>query len=142
MFAVLILISVGIIEIIGSIFDIFNYLTGKYDLLELRNETLLKIIGAIDYFLISAIFIIFAIGIYILFVGDQRFTAMIQSIHALNVRNLDELKGKIAKVVIMVLIFAFFRAALYMNYSTPFDLLYLGLGIFFIGAALYLTHRE
>ncbi len=140
--AVGILIVVGFLEIVGSLFTINDYLSGKIDLLTLRNEVLLKIIGAVDIFLISTILILFATGLYSLFIHNPKFSALLRESPALGVKNLDELKNKIAKVVIMVLILTFFRSAVYMKYTNSLDLFYLGLGVLALGIAIFITHKS
>ena len=137
-----ILIVVGCFEVIEGIFTINDYLNGKIDLLTLRNEILLKIIGAVDIFLISTILILFATGLYSLFINSPRFSAVLRESPALGVKNLDELKNKIAKVVIMVLILTFFRSAVYMKYTNSLDLFYLGLGVLALGVAIFITHKS
>jgi uncharacterized membrane protein YqhA len=55
------------------------------------------------------------------------------------VESLDDLKDRIAKLILLVLIVEFFQYALKLTYATPLDLLYLAVGILFIGGALYLS---
>ncbi|NWG87245.1 MAG: YqhA family protein, partial [Hydrogenophilaceae bacterium] len=56
--------------------------------------------------------------------------------------SLDDLKARLAKVILMILIVTLFEEALKMKLETTLDLLYLGGGIALIGLALYLTHKS
>jgi uncharacterized membrane protein YqhA len=53
---------------------------------------------------------------------------------------LDDLKSRLAKVILMILIVRFFEYALRINFSTALDLLMLAAGIALIGLSLYLSH--
>lgn len=56
------------------------------------------------------------------------------------IKNLDDLKTRLGKVVLMILIVKFFEHALEMHFTSALDLVYFGGGIALIGVALYLTH--
>jgi uncharacterized membrane protein YqhA len=53
---------------------------------------------------------------------------------------LDDLKGRLAKVILMILIVTLFEEALNLKIENPLDLLYLGASIALVAAALYLSH--
>ena len=101
------------------------------------------IIGAVDLYLIAVVMLIFAFGIYELFIskidaaedGNEQNGSTILAIHSL-----DQLKDKIAKVIIMVLVVSFFQKVLHTNFTTPLEMLYfafsitaLSLGLYFLG---------
>jgi len=65
-----------------------------------------------------------------------------KSSKVLFITNLDDLKTKLGRVVIMVLIVVFFKQALEMTYTSPLDLLYLSLGALGISLALYFTRAR
>jgi uncharacterized membrane protein YqhA len=50
---------------------------------------------------------------------------------------LDQLKDKIAKVIIMVLIVNYFQRVLHTKYETPLELLYFALAITALAVGLY-----
>ena len=56
------------------------------------------------------------------------------------VSSLDDLKSRLAKVILLILIVKFFEHALSMHFSTSLDMLYFAGGIALIGLALYLSH--
>jgi uncharacterized membrane protein YqhA len=58
------------------------------------------------------------------------------------IHDLDQLKEKIAKVVIMVLIVTFFKHAINFKYDEMINLLYLSIGILLIAISIYLTHSS
>ena len=58
------------------------------------------------------------------------------------IHSLDDLKNRLAKVILMILIVKFFEHAIAMHYDTPASLTYLAGGIALIGLALYLVHMS
>ena len=54
---------------------------------------------------------------------------------------MDELKDKLGKVVIMVLIVGFFKRVINMNFETPMQMLYLSGSILMLALALYFMHK-
>ena len=109
-----------------------------------NNELLFKIISAIDLFLIGIVLLIFGFGIYELFVSEIDFANAKFTESTLKIRDLDQLKNKIIKVIIIVLIVKFFEKVLKYseNFTTPMDLLYFGLSILSICLCYYLINRK
>src|SRR6056300_83668 len=107
-----------------------------------NNELLFKIISAIDLFLIGIVLLIFGFGIYELFVSEIDFANAKFTESTLKIRDLDQLKNKIIKVIIIVLIVKFFEKVLKYseNFTTPMDLLYFGLSILSICLGYYLIN--
>ena len=60
----------------------------------------------------------------------------------LEIKDLDELKNKIIKVIIMVLIVTFFERVLKMEYSEPLEMLYFALSIFALSFGVYLIRKH
>ncbi|MBL8145734.1 MAG: YqhA family protein [Anaerolineae bacterium] len=110
--------------------------------LEQQAIILSDVVGVVDQYLIVAILVIFADGMYELFVGNIS-AAEKSSIgpRVLVIRNLDDLKDKLVSVVLVILVVKFFQQALKMHYETPTDLLLLAAGIAAVGAALFLTKK-
>jgi uncharacterized membrane protein YqhA len=108
-----------------------------------RATLLGTIIRAIDIYLLAAILLIFALGLYELFIGKieaAERTAFAPRL--LLIESVDDLKDRLAKVVLLVLIVEFLQYALGAHYTSALDLLYLAIGIALIGAALYLTSKH
>jgi uncharacterized membrane protein YqhA len=107
----------------------------------LREDLIAGTVKAVDAYLIAAILLIFALGLYELFIDriDPSETAARMVPHLLQIASVDDLKDRIAKLVLLVIIIEFFVYALKVKYATPPDLLYLAVGVLFIGGALYLS---
>ncbi|HBE93825.1 MAG TPA: hypothetical protein DDW55_15420 [Gammaproteobacteria bacterium] len=108
---------------------------------ELRATLITHVVEIIDGFLLATVLLIFALGLYELFIS--KIDAAEESKSANNVlmiNSLDDLKTRLAKVVLMILIVKFFEHALSMHFSTALDMLYFAGGIALIGLALYLSH--
>jgi uncharacterized membrane protein YqhA len=56
------------------------------------------------------------------------------------VKSLDDLKARLAKVILIILIVETFKDAFELKAQSPLELLYVGATIALIGLALYLTH--
>ena len=109
--------------------------------LALRSTTITHVVELIDGYLLATVLLIFALGLYELFISkiDEAENADNAS-KVLLIQNLDDLKTRLAKVILMILIVKFFEFALEMHFDTPMDLLLFAAGIALIGLALYLTH--
>ena len=100
------------------------------------------IIGAVDLYLIAVVLLIFSFGIYELFISeiDDAEESEIGS-KILAIHSLDELKDKLGKVVVMVLIVSFFKKVMHMDFGTPLEMLYLAGSILALALALYYMHK-
>jgi len=150
---------ITILAVILSILSAFTLiLIGSWDIIEAvifynplfdasissNNELLFKLISAIDLFLIGIVLLIFGFGIYELFVSEIDFANAKFTESTLKIRDLDQLKNKIIKVIIIVLIVKFFEKVLKFseNFTTPMDILYFGLSILSICVGYYLINRK
>lgn len=109
----------------------------------LRSQTVTHIVEVIDGYLLATVLLIFALGLYELFISkiDEASESETAS-GVLLINSLDDLKARLAKVILMILIVRYFEHVVNMTFETPLDILYLALGISFIGLALYLTHKS
>jgi len=132
--------------IIGS-WDILHSIVFKNPLtnesINNNNDLLFKIISSIDMFLIGIVLLIFGFGVYELFISEidiakDKFSS------TLKISTLDQLKNKIIKVVIIVLIVKFFEKILKLtpNFNTPQDLLLLSVSILAICLGFYLINKK
>ena len=150
---------ITILAVILSIFSAFTLIViASWDIIEAvifynplfdasissNNELLFKLISAIDLFLIGIVLLIFGFGIYELFVSEIDFANAKFSESTLKIRDLDQLKNKIIKVIIIVLIVKFFEKVLKFseNFTTPMDILYFGLSILSICVGYYLINMK
>lgn len=108
---------------------------------QLRGETITHVVEMVDGYLLGTVLLIFALGLYELFISkiDQAQGAETSS-NVLLIDNLDDLKNRLAKVILMILIVKYFENAIEMKFNTPLNLLYLAGGITLIGFAIYLSH--
>lgn len=110
---------------------------------ELRSVTIAHVVEIVDGYLLATVLLIFALGLYELFISPiDRAESSETASNVLLIHSLDDLKNRLAKVILMILIVKFFEHAIGMNYASPVDLLYLSGGITLIGLALYFTHMS
>jgi uncharacterized membrane protein YqhA len=123
-----------------------HYASSEMDVVtraNLRGETVTHIVEVIDGFLLASVLLIFAMGLYELFIGKIDVAGDSEtSKNVLHIDTLDDLKNRLAKVILMILIVNFFEQVLKMQFETPQSLIYLSGGIALIGLALYLTHQS
>ena len=131
--------------VLGS-YEIMNTLFTKLPSLLMgethdHSELLYKLITAVDLYLIGVVLLIFGFGIYELFISKIDIARRDETVTILEIENLEELKNKIIKVIIMVLIVSFFERILKISesFSEPIDMAYfafsilgLSLGVYFI----------
>ncbi len=123
----------GSIEIFETAKHLIPDASQKHDF----STLLIGIIGAIDLYLIGIVLLIFAFGIYELFISEIDIARQDKTVHILEVHSLDELKNKLLKVVVMVLIVSFFKSILSTTFSTALEMLYLGLSILAIAGCVF-----
>lgn len=108
----------------------------------LRAETVSHIVEVVDGYLLATVMLIFSLGLYELFISDiDPAKGSKASSRVLVIHDLDDLKGRLAKVIVMILIVSLFEHALKMQMDGPVDLLYFGGSIALIGLALFLMHK-
>ncbi len=128
-----------------EIFDpISNLFSHGFHISEEEHEHLVgAIVGAIDLYLIATVLIIFSLGLYELFISKiDEAESDENSSKILAIHSLDDLKEKLAKVVLMVLIVTFFKYAIHIKYETPLQTLYLAVGVLMLALALYFSHKK
>ena len=98
------------------------------------------IIGAVDLYLIAVVMFIFSFGLYELFISDIDAAEGKNGSKLLAIHSLDQLKDKIAKVIVMVLVVNFFQRVIHTSFATPLEMLYfagsitlLAVGLYFLG---------
>ena len=144
--------------ILSIISSITLFLLGGWDIIEAtifknplfnqnvktNNDLLFKIISSVDLFLIGIVLLIFGFGVYELFISEIDFAKEKFVDSTLKINNLDQLKNKIIKVIIIVLIVKFFEKVLKLshNFTTPHDLLLFSISILSICIGYYLINRK
>ena len=130
------------VEVVHLLAYLGDYHTLEYaERAALKSKVIGTVIGAVDGFLIGAIMLIFSLGLYELFISKLTIAKKAYGASQILVINsLDDLKDKLAKVILLVLVVMFFEAAIYLKPSTPIDLLYYAIGIALVGLSLYFSH--
>ncbi len=109
---------------------------------ELKSATVAHVVGSVDGFLLGIIMLIFALGLYELFISKIDAAANnATSSKILMINSLDDLKDKLAKVILMILIVMFFEQAVFLKPTGPLELLYYSLAIMLIALALYFSQK-
>jgi len=107
----------------------------------MRLLAITHVVEIVDGFLLAAFLIIFGLGLYELFISKidaAAGSAFADSILA--VRTLDDLKSKLAKVIVIMLVVKFFEKAAALHTAGAQDLVLLAGAIALIGLALFLVH--
>lgn len=132
--------SVEIFYLVGSLME---YHTLEYaERAAMKSKAIGIVIGAVDGFLIGAIMLIFSLGLYELFIAKFN---MDKSVHGasqiLIINSLDDLKDKLSKVILLVLVVMFFEAAIYLKPESTLELLYYSIGIALVSLAMFFSHK-
>ena len=136
--ACVVLFLFGSYEIVHVIYDNIFLVTDDMHLV--HSNLLVAFIEAIDLYLIGIVLLIFSFGIYELFISQIDVARRDKAITILEIKDLDELKNKIIKVIIMVLIVSFFSKVLNYSdqYDEPLEMLYFALSILALSLGVYL----
>jgi len=98
-------------------------------------------VGVVDGYLITAALFIFSLGFYEVFVSQidiKEKTYLTNTLFEIN--TFDGIKNLLARMIMLILMVKLLQQALRLKYNEPLDLLYLGLGVLFVGAGIYLGH--
>ena len=106
-----------------------------------HSEVVGEIVGAIDLYLMALVLYIFSFGIYELFISEIAQLKQSNQSKVLEVHSLDELKDKLGKVIVMVLIVNFFQRVLHASFTTPLEMAYLAASILALCLGLYFLHK-
>ncbi|MBF44710.1 MAG: hypothetical protein CMD38_00125 [Flavobacteriales bacterium] len=132
---------------IGS-WDIINSIINQNPLfnpnINNNNDLLFNIISSIDLFLIGIVLLIFGFGVYELFINEIDFAKGKFSDSTLKIKSLDQLKNKIIKVIIIVLIVKFFEKILKLTpeFTSPNDVLLFSISILAICIGYFLINKK
>ena len=100
------------------------------------------VITAVDDFLLAMVLLIFALGVYELFISKIDFAREEDTASSiLQIKSLDDLKDRLGKVILMILIVSFFKNVISVKFDDPLNILYMGGGIALVALAGYLGHK-
>ncbi len=140
----LLLFVITSVDVFALLVHIFDYIIATSDVRKvLKIELVAHTVGSIDGFLLATILLIFSLGLYELFISDiDEAKESDQSSKVLVINSLDDLKSKLAKVILMILVVTFFEVSLLMSFDSSLDLIYFSLGILMVSLALYFSSKS
>ncbi len=113
------------------------------EMVQKRLETVAKVVKVVDLYLVATFMLIFSMGLYELFIGKIEVAEQSEVARRLLViRDLDDLKDRLAKIVLLIMAMLFLEHALRLQPREPIDLLYLGVGVVLISLSLFLTQKK
>ncbi len=136
--ALFIVASADVWSVALSVFH--NYFGGLHPD-DFHEKIVAELIGAVDLYLIALVLFIFGFGLYELFISKIDVAERSAASRILEIHSLDELKDKLAKVIVMVLIVSFFKRAMHTPYNNALDMLMLAGSILFLALAFYFMHK-
>ncbi len=109
---------------------------------ESKAEAVAQVVEVIDIFLLAIVLLIFGLGLYELYISkiDHAYEDDNDaSSHLLSINSLDDLKARLGKVIMMILVVKFFEMAIGMEIEDTMSLLMFGAGVLMTAGALILT---
>ncbi|MBO1437801.1 YqhA family protein [Meiothermus sp. CFH 77666] len=98
-------------------------------------------VGAVDLALLASVLIIFALGLYELFIAEvTRLEGSLNNV--LRVHSLNDLKTKLGQVILMILVVKFFEKAQAFAPKGALDFLFYAGAVALLGAALWLVQAR
>ncbi|MEA2100216.1 MAG: YqhA family protein [Campylobacterota bacterium] len=134
-----ILFAVASVDIVVTAkYVVTTYFTGAHPA-NFHEDVVGGIIGAVDLYLIGVVMLLFSFGLYELFISDidAAKDANGNENQLLAIHSLDQLKDKISKVIVMVLVVSFFQKVGHTEFNGALDMLYLALSITAVSVGLY-----
>ncbi len=134
-----VLFAVASIDVLSTANYVFTtYTTGAHPE-RFHEDVVGGIIGAVDLYLIGVVMLLFSFGLYELFISDidAAKTDEGRESKILAIHSLDQLKDKISKVIVMVLVVGFFQKVGHTEYKTALDMFYFALSITAVAVGLY-----
>ncbi|MBP6324648.1 MAG: YqhA family protein [Sulfurospirillum sp.] len=135
------LFVIGSADLYHVVISTYQYFFSGVHPEDFHADIVAEIIGAIDLYLIAVVLLIFGFGIYELFISEIDVAKGSGGDKVLYVASLDELKDKIAKVIVMVLVVSFFQRILHTEYKGALEMLYFSISIAALALGLYFLHK-
>jgi uncharacterized membrane protein YqhA len=115
---------------------------GSYERNLVRAKVISHLVESVDGYLLASTMLIFGLGLYELFIRELAPAENSeQAGNVLVIHSLDDLKDRLAKMLLLMLAIKYFATAIEMDFKTPLDMLYLAGGILLIGAAVWLSSQ-
>jgi uncharacterized membrane protein YqhA len=146
-FAVLFMTVIDLFHVVTPVLKRIVNFEFTTDASQLHEETLKHVVGLVDSFLVAIFLLLFAYGMYELFVSeldparkDAKSKGATAVLGLLPIRNLDDLKSNLVKVITAILIVTLFEHAVAVEIGTPIELVYFAGTILLVALALYVIH--
>jgi len=134
------LVILGCGEVFHLVSSLFNHLFDHGSDVS-RDHLILIVIEILDTFLLSSILFIFSFGLYELFISSLEDSKTHQS-QAFKISSIDELKAKLGKVVVMLLVIKIFAFTIELKPSNILELLYFAVIVLLVAISLWLGHGK
>jgi uncharacterized membrane protein YqhA len=136
------MLFVSSVDLVHLARDVLSYSDprGPSEHEDIRSAVVVHVVQLIDGYLLSTVLLIFAFGLYEVFIHKLHDDATQEASRILVIHGIDDLKDRLAKLVLLILVVKFFEHALSMEFATPLHLVYLAVGVVLIAAALHLSH--
>jgi len=141
MVGAIILFIVASVDIYHVATQTIAYYTGGDHPKDFHGDVVGGIIGAVDLYLMAVVMLIFSFGLYELFISEIDVAKHHGASKVLEIHSLDELKDKLAKVIVMVLVVSFFQRVLHTNYDGALQMFYFAGSILALSIGLYFLHK-
>jgi uncharacterized membrane protein YqhA len=135
----IVLFIVASVDVYNTAVFVFNTYMHHAHPATFHEDVVGGIIGAVDLYLIGVVMLLFAFGLYELFISEIDAAKDMEGKEnrILAIHSLDQLKDKISKVIVMVLVVGFFQKVGHTEYHGALDMLYFALSITAVAVGLY-----
>jgi len=123
--------------------EFFNVYALGHEVANFHTVVVSHVITAVDDFLLAIVLLIFGLGVYELHIDKLDLARDHPAAgKLLKIESLDDLKERLGKVILMILIVAFFKNVLHVEFQQPLDILYMGGGILLVALAGYFGNKS
>jgi uncharacterized membrane protein YqhA len=110
---------------------------------DIHAATLKHVVKIVDFYLLGSALLIFGLGLYELFISriDRAQTSESRA-GVLVIRSFDDLKNRLGKVILMIMVVSFFERVLAVRATSALEVVYVAVGIAVVAGALWLSHAD
>lgn len=125
------------VDLARFVLDVADYTVNEDP--PLRGELVAAVVKIVDAYLLAAILIVVALGLYELFIGRLAAHGNTdRGPRLVVVTSLDDLKDRVGKLIILILVIEFFQRAVKIDTHDAHDLLLLAAGVALVALAVTL----
>jgi uncharacterized membrane protein YqhA len=141
-FTAMALVLLGLAEVFKLLSWILTYVSESLVAVT-RDKIILHVIKVLDTFLLAAILFIFSFGLYELFISpieksnDKKFASK-----AFEITTIDQLKAKLGKVIIMLLVIKVFAYLVEIKPTNIIETLYIAVIVLCMALSLWIGHKK